>query len=109
MLPFTTMGSGSLAAMAVLETEYSEDLTVEEGKALVAKAIKAGIFNDLGSGGNVDICVITKDGGKIHRNIEKPNPRKFKAQHKAFPIGITPVLKEDIWKLVKEDEDVEMT
>merc|ERR1711957_515 len=50
MLPFTTMGSGSLAAMAVLESEYNEDMSVEEGKALVAKAIRAGIFNDLGSG-----------------------------------------------------------
>merc|ERR1740127_204048 len=49
MLPFTTMGSGSLAAMAVLETEYKDDMTTEEGKNLVAKAIQAGIFNDLGS------------------------------------------------------------
>merc|ERR1711879_801676 len=37
MLPFTTMGSGSLAAMTVLETGYKEDLTIEEGKTLVAK------------------------------------------------------------------------
>jgi 20S proteasome subunit beta 2 len=95
--------------MSILEAEYKSGMTIKEGMDLVAKAIKAGIFNDLGSGGNVDICVITKDGGKIHRNIEKPNPRKFKAQHKAFPRGLTPVLKEDIWKLVKEDEDVEMT
>jgi hypothetical protein len=26
----------------------------------VAQAISAGVFNDLGSGSNVDICVITK-------------------------------------------------
>jgi len=26
----------------------------------VADAIRAGIFNDLGSGSNVDVCVITK-------------------------------------------------
>ena len=32
-----------------------------EAKTLVADAIRAGIFNDLGSGSNVDICVITKD------------------------------------------------
>jgi 20S proteasome subunit beta 2 len=108
-LPFTTMGSGSLCAMSILEAEYKSGMTIKEGMDLVSKAIKAGIFNDLGSGGNVDICVITKDGGKIHRNIEKPNPRKFKAAHKPFPRGLTPVLKEEIWKLVKEDEeDVEM-
>merc|ERR1712066_646009 len=99
-LPFTTMGSGSLAAMSVLESEYKEDMSVEEGKKLVAKAIRAGIFNDLGSGGNVDVCVITKEaGGTILRNMEKPNERKFRTQYKGFPLGTTPVLKEDILKL----------
>jgi len=107
-LPFTTMGSGSLCAMAVMETEYKSGMTMQEGMALVQKAIRAGIFNDLGSGGNVDVCVITKDGGKIHRNIETPNPRKYKAPFKAFPKGTTPVLKTDLWSLIKEDDDVQM-
>mmetsp|Transcript_11675 Transcript_11675/g.27545 ORF Transcript_11675/g.27545 Transcript_11675/m.27545 type:complete len:279 (+) Transcript_11675:70-906(+) len=108
-LPFTSMGSGSLAAMSILEAEYNENLSVEDGKKLVAKAIRAGIFNDLGSGGNVDVCVITKDGGgQIFRNYEKPNERKFKAQHKAFPIGTTPVIKTEIMKLVHVEEDVVM-
>jgi len=109
-LPFTTMGSGSLAAMSILESEYKADMTVEQGKALVAKAIRAGIFNDLGSGSNVDVCVITKEGGTILRNMEKPNERKFKAQYKGFPKGTTPVLKEDILKLVTiESGDVAMS
>merc|ERR1719502_1003423 len=106
-LPFTSMGSGSLCAMSILESEYKSGMTAEQGMALVQKAIRAGIFNDLGSGGNVDVCVITKDGGTIHRNIEKPNPRKFKAAHKAFPKGTTPVVKTDLWSLVKEDDDVQ--
>merc|ERR1711972_1195824 len=109
MLPFTTMGSGSLCAMSILESEYKEDMTVEQGKALVAKAIRAGIFNDLGSGGNVDVCVITKEGGTILRNYETPNDRKFKANYKGFAKGTTPVLKEDILKLVTiESGDVTM-
>lgn len=109
MLPFTTMGSGSLAAMSILESEYNQDMTIEQGKALVAKAIRAGIFNDLGSGGNVDVCVITKEGGTIFRNMEKPNERKFKGQYKGFAKGTTPVLKEDIMKLVTvESGDVTM-
>lgn len=108
-LPFTTMGSGSLAAMAIMEAEYNENLSIEDGKKLVAKAIRAGIFNDLGSGGNVDVCVITKEtGGAILRNYEKPNERKFKAQHAAFPKGTTPILKEEIMKLVSVEEDVVM-
>jgi len=109
MLPFATMGSGSLAAMAILETEYRSDLNEEQGKALVAKAIRAGIFNDLGSGGNVDVCVVKRDGTKMFRNYEKPNERKFKAQYKGFPLGTTPVIKTDIMKLCTvESEDVQM-
>merc|ERR1712194_187713 len=108
-LPFTTMGSGSLAAMAILGSEYREDMTIEEGKSLVQKAIRASIFNDLVSGGNVDVCVIQKEGGQIFRNIEKPNERKFKAQYKGFPKGTTPVIKEDILKLMTvESTDVTM-
>ncbi|KAK8526376.1 hypothetical protein V6N12_020848 [Hibiscus sabdariffa] len=64
-LPFATMGSGSLAAMAVFESKYREGLNKEEGINLVCEAICAGIFNDLGSGSNVDICVITKVEYKI--------------------------------------------
>lgn len=32
----------------------------DEGIKLVCEAICSGIFNDLGSGSNVDVCVITK-------------------------------------------------
>ena len=35
----------------------------EQAKQLVRDAIAAGIFNDLGSGSNIDLCVITK--GKV--------------------------------------------
>ena len=52
------MGSGSLAAMGVFERGYEDDMSEEQAKNLVKDAIKAGIFNDLGSGGNVDLCVI---------------------------------------------------
>merc|ERR1719482_1740325 len=109
-LPFVTMGSGSLAAMSMLETGYRSDLTIEEGKSLVAKAIRAGIFNDLGSGGNVDVCVITKDGATHFRGFESPCPRKYKAKYAPFPKGTTPVIKESILKLctVETTSDVVM-
>lgn len=60
-LPYTTMGSGSLAAMSVFETRYTEDMEEEDAIKLVQDAIRAGIFNDLGSGSKVDITVIRKD------------------------------------------------
>lgn len=59
-LPYATMGSGSLAAMAVFESKWQPNLSEEEAKQLVSEAIQAGIFNDLGSGSNVDMCVIKK-------------------------------------------------
>ena len=61
-LPFVSMGSGSLAAMAVLEMRFRDGMNEEEAKALVSDAIQAGILNDLGSGSNVDLCVLRVDG-----------------------------------------------
>ncbi|KAI3964331.1 hypothetical protein MKW92_051375, partial [Papaver armeniacum] len=71
-LPYATMGSGSLAAMAMFESQYREGMTREEGIHLVSEAIRSGIFNDLGSGSNVDVCVITKDGTEYLRNHMLP-------------------------------------
>merc|ERR1711939_672531 len=38
-LPYATMGSGSLAAMAIFEARYKDDMDVEEAKELVKDAI----------------------------------------------------------------------
>ncbi|ESW14399.1 hypothetical protein PHAVU_008G277700 [Phaseolus vulgaris] len=76
-LPFATMGSGSLAAMSVFESNYKESLNRDEGIKLVVDAICAGIFNDLGSGSNVDVCVITKGHKEYLRNHLLPNPRTY--------------------------------
>ena len=38
--------------------------------ALVARAIRSGVFNDLGSGSNVDLCIITAGGTEYLRNHE---------------------------------------
>uniref|UniRef100_A0A8C8HV52 Proteasome 20S subunit beta 7 n=1 Tax=Oncorhynchus tshawytscha TaxID=74940 RepID=A0A8C8HV52_ONCTS len=53
-LPYVTMGES--AAASVFSDGY---LTEEDAKRLVRDAIAAGIFNDLGSGSNIDLCVIT--------------------------------------------------
>ncbi|KAF6148129.1 hypothetical protein GIB67_011904 [Kingdonia uniflora] len=103
-LPFATMGSGSLAAMAMFETKYKEGLTREEGISLVCEAICSGIFNDLGSGSNVDVCVITKGHKEYLRNYQLPNPRTYvslkgysfvKGQTEVLSTKITP-LKNDM-------------
>merc|ERR1719492_292057 len=70
-LPFVTMGSGSLAAMSVLEGNWKPGLQENEAKELVADAIQSGIVNDLGSGSNVDLVVITKDGATLTRKYRE--------------------------------------
>jgi 20S proteasome subunit beta 2 len=93
-LPYVTMGSGSLAAMAIFETRWRRDMDLEEAKELVKDAITAGIFNDLGSGSNVDLCVISKERAEILRNCYKPNERVPKELSYRFQHGATHVLKE---------------
>jgi proteasome beta subunit len=63
---FISTGSGSPIALGVLEDQYKEEMSVEEAKELVIRAIKAAIERDIGSGGRaIDIAIITKDGIKF--------------------------------------------
>lgn len=109
-LPFCTMGSGSLNAMAVFESEYQDDLSREDAMKLVAKAIRSGVYNDLGSGSNVDLCIITKNGVEFLRQYEylaeKTYRRKFPVVYKP---GTAPVTKERVVSLADvQVETVEM-
>lgn len=101
-LPYTTMGSGSLAAMSVFETGWQEDMTEEEGVDLVKRAILAGIFNDLGSGSNVDTCVIRMDGtvsmdvGAVKPNDVQPLRNAIqRSEMLTMKSGTTAVLKSE--------------
>ena len=115
-LPYVTMGSGSLAAMSVFETQWKPNLTRDEAVKLCANAIEAGIWNDLGSGSNVDVAVITEEKTTLMRNYITPNTRQPKQRNYRFPKGTTAVLnekiitKEEISKYVTvselKDEDV---
>lgn len=95
-LPYVTMGSGSLAAMSVFETQWRPSLTRDEAVQLASDAILAGIFNDLGSGSNVDVAIITKDNTELKRGHVKPNERSAKLKSYAFEKGTTAVLNEKI-------------
>lgn len=95
-LPFVTMGSGCLAAMSIFESEYDEKLEREPAKDLVRAAINAGITNDLGSGSNCDICVITKDGHEMFRNIDKMGGKYTSTAGLRLPRGTTDYYNEKI-------------
>lgn len=75
--PYHTTGSGSLAAMSILENNYKENLTQDEAFKLVVAAIEAGIYHDLGSGGNVDVCIIKKGKVEMFRNFKHDNFKMF--------------------------------
>ena len=70
-IPYTALGSGSLAAMAVLESRYEEEISEEEAIVLVKDAVYSGIGNDLGSGSQIDLCIIKKDSVTYRRGIER--------------------------------------
>ena len=99
-LPYVTMGSGSLAAMSVFETKWHENMTRDEAIGLAQMAIEAGIFNDLGSGSNVDVVYIEADTARNLRGYAKPNERAPKEQSYKFPRGTTGIIREDIRKFV---------
>ncbi|EDO07220.1 putative proteasome subunit beta 7 [Babesia bovis T2Bo] len=95
-LPFCTMGSGSLNAMSVLESEYRDGMSISEAVALATKAISAGILNDLGSGGNVDVCVINRDGATHTRAHAVVGTRTYAPIPRSIPPGASCVLREKI-------------
>ncbi|EEH11479.1 proteasome component [Histoplasma capsulatum var. duboisii H88] len=96
-LPYVTMGSGSLAAMSVFETMWKPSLNQDDAVKLCSEAIKAGIFNDLGSGSNVDVCVVHKEKPtQLLRNYIKPNERGQKERSYRFAKGTTAWLDEKI-------------
>jgi len=103
-LPYVTMGSGSLAAMAVFESDWRPDMSREDALQLVKNAIFAGIFNDLGSGSNVDACVITATHTEMLRNVEMPNVRVQKERKYGFRRGTTAWRTESIRNLVVSEE-----
>lgn len=98
-LPFLTMGSGAAAAVSVFEDRFKPNMELEEAKQLVRDAIAAGIFCDLGSGSNVDLCVITEKGVEYLRGYDKPATKgKREGQYRYKP-GTTGVLSETVTPL----------
>lgn len=50
-------------------------MQLEEAKILMRDTIAAGIFTDLGSGSNVDLCVITQAGVEFLRGYDQPTSK----------------------------------
>ncbi|KAK6194868.1 hypothetical protein SNE40_000406 [Patella caerulea] len=107
-LPYVTMGSGSLAAMAVFEDRFKPEMEREEAMKLVQDAIRAGIFNDLGSGSNVDLCIITKDKTDYLRTYQEANLKGVRQGTYRYKRGTSAVLKTEVKKIVLEVIDTQV-
>jgi len=59
---YAVVGSGTEIAMGVLEEAYKDNLSMEEAKDLVTRAMKSAISRDIMSGDGIDFLIITKKG-----------------------------------------------
>ena len=98
---FTSQGSGSLAALSVLETRWKPHMNENECMEMVADAIEAGITMDLGSGSNVNLCVLkyenpedyrSKVDHKFYHNYRETNKKNFSLT-RPIVIGETDVIR----------------
>ncbi|XP_043939115.1 proteasome subunit beta type-7-like isoform X1 [Protopterus annectens] len=101
-VPFTAMGSGGSAAIAVLEDRFKANMEMEEAKQLVRGAILAGILGDLGSGSNVDLCIITKDNVEFIRPFDVPTKRGVRQGKYQYKRGTTAITSESVTPLELE-------
>lgn len=59
---YAAVGSGAEIAVGVLEEGYKENMSIEETKELVTRAIKSAVSRDIMSGDGVDFLTITSKG-----------------------------------------------
>ncbi len=59
---YVSAGSGAPIAVGVLEDQYNNELTLEEGAQLAIKAIKAASARDVTSGAGIDLLLISEEG-----------------------------------------------
>ncbi|MEM3462640.1 MAG: archaeal proteasome endopeptidase complex subunit beta [Candidatus Bathyarchaeia archaeon] len=61
---YASVGTGSEIAIGVLEAEYKNDMSAGQAVELVKKATKAATARDVGSGEEMDLLIITKEGSR---------------------------------------------
>ncbi len=59
---YVSTGSGSPVAYGILESEFREDMSVDEAAKIAIKAIAAAIKRNAGTGDGIDVVIIDKNG-----------------------------------------------
>ena len=69
MNKFSATGSGMIQCNPILDSEYKQNLTLQEGIKLASKCINAAVKRDPATGEGLDIYIVTKEG--IKKEIEQ--------------------------------------
>uniref|UniRef100_A0A914E8K5 proteasome endopeptidase complex n=1 Tax=Acrobeloides nanus TaxID=290746 RepID=A0A914E8K5_9BILA len=98
--PYAAMGSGSYAAISVLERDFRFNLEEKEAKDLVQRALQAGMHGDNASGNSLNLVIIKNDktifeGPIVPDFCEKSEPINLEYKFKS---GDTTVLKQKTFK-----------
>jgi len=72
-------GSGSPIAFGVLESEYSEGMSIKEATPLLVRAVDSAMKRDAGSGDNFDVAIVTSEGYQELSGEEKKQILEKKA------------------------------
>lgn len=67
---YASNGSGSVFALGILETEWKEDLTLEEGLKVCTRAVRSAIIRDMASGNGIDLVALQKGKEPIEKRFE---------------------------------------
>jgi len=67
---YASVGSGSVFAMGILETEWKEDMTLEEGMEVCTRAVRSAIIRDMASGNGIDLVAIQKGKKTVEKRYE---------------------------------------
>ena len=93
--PYSADGSGSYAAIAEMDDRYRADMTEQECREMLVKALEAGMHGDNMSGNSYNLISITKEGkraeGPLVPSFSKP-PNALEGDYRFAP-GTTTVLK----------------
>ncbi|TET59775.1 MAG: proteasome subunit beta [Promethearchaeota archaeon] len=59
---YCAVGSGQNFSYGVLEARFKDNLTIEEGKEIVKKAVTSSIIRDFASGNGIELVTVKKEG-----------------------------------------------
>ena len=68
---YVTTGSGSPVAYGLLESEYRDNLTVDEAKVVALRAVKGAITRNIGTGDGINVAIIDKQGFQLLTKEQK--------------------------------------